>query len=103
MAVPTWMAFCTGQHHLNGVLPFFDAAQAYHRDFDPVCHLPDHPHRHREDTGLERPPAFMARTGRRDSMSIRMPNRVLMRLMASAPSASTAWAMEAMSVTLGRA
>ena len=51
--------------------------------------------------GPERPPVLFLRTGRRVLMSIRIPRRVLISETASAPSASTAFAIATISVTLG--
>ena len=51
--------------------------------------------------GPEKPPMVLAITGLLVFRSMRMPSRVLMRLMPSAPAASQALAMAAMSVTLG--
>ena len=48
-----------------------------------------------------RPPVLLRMMGRRVRMSMRMPVRVLIMETASAPSASAACAMDAMSVTLG--
>lgn len=51
--------------------------------------------------GPDKPPVMFPRMGRRVSVSIAMPSRVLMRAMPSAPPSSTALAMAAMSVTFG--
>ena len=51
--------------------------------------------------GPDRPPVFIFRMGRRVLGSIRIPRMVLIRLMASAPAPSTAFAISVMSVTLG--
>ena len=51
--------------------------------------------------GPDRPPVFIFKMGRRVFTSMRIPRMVLMRLMASAPAASTARAISVMSVTLG--
>ena len=51
--------------------------------------------------GPEKPPILLAMTGLRVRRSMRIPSRVLIRLMPSAPASSQALAMETISVTFG--
>ena len=51
--------------------------------------------------GPERPPVVFARRGFLVFRSIRIPSRVLIRLMPSAPASSQAFAIDTMSVTFG--